>query len=76
MLGELKSRLEAYLVEWRRQLGIQERTEASIDRDERRPAAAERKKKGVESPPLNRGHASSESGGKGKFAEFTFYELR
>jgi hypothetical protein len=50
VLGDLETRLEAYLVEWRRQLGLQERTEASFDRNERRQAAAEREKKGVETP--------------------------
>ena len=44
VLGDLETRLEAYLDEWQRQLDIQDRTEASIDRDERRQAASGRKK--------------------------------
>jgi hypothetical protein len=53
VLCALETRLEAYLAEWRRDLGIQERPEAGIDRKERRPAATEREKKGVESPAPN-----------------------
>jgi hypothetical protein len=36
ILGDLETRLEAYLVEWRRRFDIHDRTEASIDRGERR----------------------------------------
>jgi hypothetical protein len=34
VLEDLETRLEAYLVEWRRQLGVQKRPEASFDHDE------------------------------------------
>jgi hypothetical protein len=47
VLGGLETRLEAYLVEWRRRLDIQDRTEASIARDERRQAASGRENEGV-----------------------------
>ena len=47
VLGDLESRLEAYLVEWRRRFDIHDRTEASIDRGERRQAASERENEGV-----------------------------
>jgi hypothetical protein len=46
VLGNLETRLEAYLVEWRRRLDIQDRTEVSIDRGERQ-AASERENEGV-----------------------------
>jgi hypothetical protein len=42
VLGDLETRLEAYLVQWRRQLGIQEWPEAGIDRKEHRPVATDR----------------------------------
>jgi len=48
VLEDLEVRLEAYLTEWREQLGIQEDVGAGIARDERSPASIERKKKGVE----------------------------
>ncbi len=45
-LSNLETRLESYLVEWRRALGIQEWLEAGIDRKEQqRPAATEREEK-------------------------------
>jgi hypothetical protein len=47
ILGDLETRLEAYLVEWRRRFDIHDRTEASIDRGERRQAASERENEGV-----------------------------
>jgi len=47
VLGDLETRLEAYLVEWRRRFDIHDRTEASIDRGERRQAASERENEGV-----------------------------
>ena len=47
VLGDLETRLEAYLVEWRRRLDIQDRTEASIDRVERPRAAPERENDSV-----------------------------
>ena len=37
VLEDLETRLEAYLVEWWRQLGVQKRPEASIDHDEQHP---------------------------------------
>jgi hypothetical protein len=41
VLEDLETRLEAYLAERRRDLGIQERPEAGIDRkEEQRPGAA------------------------------------
>jgi len=48
--GDLESRLEAYLVEWRRQLGIQRRPESSNERKGRSQTATEGEKKGVETP--------------------------
>jgi len=45
VLGDLESRLEAYLVEWRQQLGIQEQPESSSERKDRFQTAAEREKK-------------------------------
>ena len=45
VLGDLESRLEAYLVEWRQQLGIQEQSESSSERKDRFQTAAEREKK-------------------------------
>jgi hypothetical protein len=47
VLENLETRLEAYLVEWRRRFDIHDRTEASIDRGERRQAASERENEGV-----------------------------
>jgi hypothetical protein len=41
-LRDLETRLEAYLVEWRRQVGIQKAPEASIDRKDSRLVATER----------------------------------
>jgi hypothetical protein len=35
MLKDLEATVEAYLNEWRQELGIQERSKASIDREER-----------------------------------------
>jgi hypothetical protein len=40
-LGALETRLEAYLVEWQRQLGIPKRPEADIDPEEQHPVATE-----------------------------------
>ena len=45
ILGDLETRLEAYLVEWRQQLGIQEQPESSSERKDRFQTAAEREKK-------------------------------
>jgi hypothetical protein len=45
VLGDLETRLEAYLVEWRRQLGIQKRPESRNERKDRFQTAAEREKK-------------------------------
>jgi hypothetical protein len=43
VLGTLETRLEAYLAEWRRVLGIQERPGTDIDRKEQQlPVATER----------------------------------
>jgi len=42
VLGDLEVRLEAYLVQWRRELGIKKWPEAGIDRKEQRPVATER----------------------------------
>jgi hypothetical protein len=47
ILGDLETRLKAYLVEWRRRFDIHDRNEASIDRGERRQAASERENEGV-----------------------------
>jgi hypothetical protein len=47
VLENLETRLKAYLVEWRRRFDIHDRTEASIDRGERRQAASERENEGV-----------------------------
>jgi hypothetical protein len=47
VLGDLETRLEAYLVEWRRRFDIQERIQASIDLGERSQAASERENEGV-----------------------------
>jgi hypothetical protein len=52
VLEDLEIRLEAYLTEWRVQLGIQEEAEADMARKEQPPASTERKKKGVQSPHL------------------------
>ena len=46
VLCALETKLEAYLAEWRRDLGIQERPEAGIDRKEQQhPVATEREEK-------------------------------
>ena len=50
VLGDLETRLKAYLVEWRQQLGIQEQPESSNERKERSQTATEREKKGLEIP--------------------------
>ena len=50
VLGDLETRLKAYLVEWRRQLGVQKRPESNNERKERRQAATERRKKGAKTP--------------------------
>ena len=50
ILGDLETRLEAYLVEWRGELGLRGVSEAGIDRTERLPAAPGREKEGVEPP--------------------------
>jgi hypothetical protein len=47
ILKDLETRLEVYLVEWRRELGIRGASETGIDRIERLPAATERQKEGV-----------------------------
>jgi hypothetical protein len=49
VLGDLETRLKAYLVEWRRQLDLQKRPESSNERKERYQSATEREKKGVQS---------------------------
>jgi hypothetical protein len=41
VLGDLETKLAAYLAEWRRDLGIQERPEASTDRKDSRLVATE-----------------------------------
>jgi hypothetical protein len=50
ILGDLETRLEAYLIEWRGELGLRGVSEAGIDRTERLPAAPGREKEGVEPP--------------------------
>jgi len=50
ILGDLEARLEAYLVEWRRELGMRGASEPGIDRIVRLPAATEREKEDVEPP--------------------------
>ncbi len=42
VLGDLETKLGAYLVEWRRRLNLLEWPEAGIDRKEQRPVATER----------------------------------
>jgi hypothetical protein len=60
ILGDLETRLEAYLVEWRGELGLRGVSEAGIDRTERLPAAPGREKEGVEPPvPKPRVQAST-----------------
>jgi hypothetical protein len=44
VLEDLEVRLEAYLTEWREQLGVQENVGAGIARDEQPPESTERKK--------------------------------
>jgi hypothetical protein len=44
VLEDLEVRLEAYLAEWREQLGVQENVGAGIARDEQPPESTERKK--------------------------------
>jgi hypothetical protein len=46
VLGDLETKLEAYLGGWRRRLSIQDLPEAGIDRKEEHPVATEREKKG------------------------------
>ena len=48
ILGDLETRLKAYLVEWRRELGIRGVSEVGIVRPVRRPAATKREKEGLE----------------------------
>jgi hypothetical protein len=48
ILGDLETRLKAYLVEWRRELGIRCASEAGIVRSDGRPAATKREKESVE----------------------------
>ena len=48
ILGDLETRLKAYLVEWRRERGIRCASEAGIVRSDRRPAATGREKGGEE----------------------------
>ena len=50
ILGDLETRLEAYLVEWRGGLGCRGDSEASNVRSDRRPAATKREEEGVEPP--------------------------
>jgi hypothetical protein len=45
VLSNLETKLEAYLAEWRRDLGIQERPEAGIDRKVEHRVATEREGK-------------------------------
>jgi hypothetical protein len=54
VLEDLEIRLEAYLTEWRGQLGIQEEAEADMARKEQPPAPTEpeQEKKGVQSAHL------------------------
>ena len=47
ILGDLETRLKAYLVEWRRELGIRGVSEAGIVRSVRRPAATKRARRKV-----------------------------
>jgi hypothetical protein len=47
ILGDLETRLKAYLVEWRRELGIRSASEAGIVRSDRRPAAIKREKESL-----------------------------
>ena len=54
ILGDLESRLETYLVEWRRELGLRGMSEAGIDRLERLPATTGRENEVVEPPHLTR----------------------
>jgi hypothetical protein len=54
ILGDLETRLEAYLVEWQRELGLRDVSEAGIDRTERHQAATGREKKIVEPPEPTR----------------------
>jgi hypothetical protein len=42
VLGDLEARLKAYVVQWRRELGIKKWPEAGIDRKKQRPVATER----------------------------------
>jgi hypothetical protein len=43
VLGDLETSLEAYLVEWRRRLGIHEWPKAGLDREEQHPVATEQR---------------------------------
>ena len=50
ILGDLETRLEEYLIEWRRELGLRGVSEAGIDRTERLPTATGRESDSVETP--------------------------
>jgi hypothetical protein len=54
ILGDLETRLEAYLVEWRRELGLRGVSEVDIDRAERLAATTERQKDRVKPPAPTR----------------------
>ena len=48
ILGDLETRLEVYLVEWQRELGLRGVSEVSIGRTEQLPAATGRQKEPVD----------------------------
>jgi hypothetical protein len=48
ILEDLETRLEAYLVEWRGELGLRGVCDAGIDHTERLPAVSGREKEGLE----------------------------
>jgi hypothetical protein len=50
ILGDLETRLEAYLVEWRREVGLRGASEGGIDRIERIQVETGREKEVVEPP--------------------------
>jgi hypothetical protein len=50
ILNDLETKLEAYLVEWRRELDLQGVSKGGIDRVERLPAATGRQKERGEPP--------------------------
>jgi hypothetical protein len=48
ILGDLETKLEEYLVGWRRDLRLQDASETGIDRPERLPETTERQNEYVE----------------------------